>query len=178
MLKKLILTTALLAVTSNVVFANNAPYLGISAGERTNTNKYSNYRGIPGTLFGGYGAEIGSGFYLAGEVFGTFATGTITDNGLKSTWGYGISIIPGIMVSEHTMAYLRFGGVRTQFQPKLTKSQQVSGGQFGLGLQTALMQSWDLRGEYIYSSYSSLSKGSGGSPASDEFALGLMYKFD
>lgn len=178
MFKKLVLTTSLLALTSGAVFATNAPYIGLSAGERTNTNKSYNYRGIPGTIFAGYGADISQGFYLAGEVFGTFGTGTITDNGLKTTWGYGLSILPGIMVSEHTMAYMRLGGVRTKFQPKFSSQKTVTGGQFGLGLQTSLMQCWDLRGEYIYSTYSSLNKGSGGAPASDEFALGLIYKFE
>ena len=178
MLKKLLMSTAVLAVTASVAYANSAPYIGISAGERTNTNKYYNYRGIPGTLFAGFGADIAQGFYLAGEVFGTFGTGTITDNGLKSTWGYGLSVLPGIMISEHTMAYLRLGVVRTQYQPKYVKTQQITGGQAGPGLQTSLMQNWDVRGEYIYSSYGSLSSGSGGAPNADEFALGLIYKFD
>lgn len=177
MFKKLLLTSAILAVTSSVALANSAPYIGISAGEQTNTNKYFNYRGIPGQLFVGYGANIAQGFYLAGEVIGTFGTGTIVDNGMKSTWGYGLSIIPGIMISEHTLGYLRFGGVRTQFQPKTASTQTINGAQFGVGMQTSLMQNWDVRGEYTYSSYGSL-KNAGGSPASDEFTLGLVYKFD
>ncbi|MDR3478111.1 MAG: outer membrane beta-barrel protein [Gammaproteobacteria bacterium] len=177
MFKKLLITGAVLAMTTGVALANSAPYFGISAGEQTNTNKYFNYRGIPGQLFVGYGANVGQGFYLAGEVIGTFGTGTIVDNGMKSTWGYGLSIIPGIMISEHTMGYLRAGVIRTQFQPKTTGSKAVSGGQFGVGMQTSLMQNWDVRGEYTYSSYSSLN-GAGGSPASDMFTLGLIYKFD
>lgn len=177
MFKKLVLTTALLAVTSSMAFANGAPYIGISAGEVTNTNNLYNFRGVPGDIFAGYGASLGQGFYLGGEVIGTFGTAEITNNGLKSTWGYGLGIIPGIMVSEHTMVYIRIGAVRTQFQPKYASTQTLSGGQLGVGLQTSLMQSWDLRGEYTYSTYSSMKNG-GGSPASDQFMLGLVYKFD
>jgi len=177
MFKKLLITAALLTITTNTVFANGAPYIGLSIGERTNTNKYFNYRGIPGDLFVGYGANLGQGFYLAGELISTFATATINDNGLKSTWGVGISLIPGLMISEHTMAYFRLGYVRTQFQPKTTSNKTLNGGQLGFGLQTSLLQNWDLRGEYTYSNYSSL-KGGGGNPSSDEFSLGLIYKFD
>jgi len=41
MFKKILITTAVLAITTSVALANSAPYIGISAGERTNTTKIS-----------------------------------------------------------------------------------------------------------------------------------------
>ena len=177
MFKKIITASALLAVTSSIAFANSAPYMGASVAVKTNTANNTNYRGIPANLFLGFGANAGQGVYLGGEVSGTLGSVAMTDNGLKSTYGYGVSFIPGIMISDHTMGYARLGLVRSHFSPQGASSNTVSGAQFGLGLQTSLMQSWDLRGEYDYIAYNSL-QGVSGSPKTDEFNLGLVYKFD
>jgi len=176
MFKKLLIGGVILAVTTNAAFAG-APYLGASLGQRVNTSTNRNFRGVPVDFFVGYGATIGEGIYLAGEVFANLATAQVSDNGLKSNYGYGVSFIPGLLLSDHTMGYLRAGIIRSRFSPSGLKNSTVSGGQFGLGLQTNLMQNWDLRGEYDYDAYSSLS-GVSGNPRSDEFNLGMIYKFD
>jgi opacity protein-like surface antigen len=175
MLKKLIIASALLAACSSAIA--NAPYIGFSAGENTNTSTYRNFRGLPANIFVGYGATIGEGVYLGGEVFGNVATATITDNGLKSSTGYGVSFMPGIMLSDHTVGFIRLGIVRTKFQPSGASDNSVTGGQLGVGMQTALMQNWDVRGEYVFSTYQGLGQISG-NPKTDEFLLGLAYKFD
>ena len=177
MFKKLLLASAVLALGSQVALAG-APYVGVGVGMRVNTNNVSSFRGMPGSLFAGYGANVGQGIYLAGEINGTLATANITDNGLRSTYDYGLSLIPGIMISDHTLGYLRVGYIRTNFSPAGAKSETVNGGQLGLGLQTSLMQDWDLRGEYTFGAYSSLHHGAGTNPRSDEFTLALIYKFD
>jgi len=81
------------------------------------------------------------------------------------------------MLSDHTMAYARLGVVRTRFSD--TSSTQT-GGQFGVGMQTTVTQNVDLRGEYVYTAYSSFNNSisSISSPRSDAFNLGLIYKFD
>lgn len=177
MFKKLLITTAILAATTTTAFANGAPYVGISTGVTVNTADTLNYTGMPGTIFGGFGANMGQGFYFAGEVFATFGHATMTDNGLKSTYEYGVSLIPGIMISDHTMGFGRLGLAQTRFAPSGVNNSTVTGVQFGLGLQTSLTQNWDLRGEYDYTLQKNLS-GLGSSPRTNDTTIALVYKFD
>jgi opacity protein-like surface antigen len=178
MLKKLFIASALLAVSTQLAFATSgAPYVGASVGQKTNTATYVNFRGVPVDIFVGYGAIIGEGLYIGGEVLANVTTAEVTDNGLKSTYGYAASFLPGLLISDHTMAYLRLGILRQHFSPSGLKANTVSAGQLGIGLQTNLMQNWDLRGEYDYDAYGSLS-GIAGNPRGDEFDMALLYKFD
>lgn len=186
MLNKLLIASVITASTIGAAAANPAPYVGASVGVITNTSSNvnsginnaasipGNFRGVPFNLFAGYGGVISQSFYLAGEVFGTVATAEISDkNNLKTNYGYGVSIIPGLMLSDHTLAYARAGVLRTQFS---SPNAMSTGGQLGVGLQTSVTQNVDLRGEYDYVSYRSVNHLS--SPTSDAFNLGLVYKFD
>lgn len=194
MLKKFVMTGALLAMGTGIAFADPipAPYVGASLGITTNTSSVKvtspstnyfggSYRGIPFNLFVGYGGIITQCFYLAGEGFGTVGTFDISDkNGLKTSYGYGIALIPGVMLSDHTLAYLRGGVLRANFS---APNEMRTGGQFGLGLQTTITQNVDLRLEYDYVAYTSTSKTLNAtnvsvSPRADQFTLGLLYKFD
>lgn len=200
MLKKIALASAILAASTGVALANPAPYVGVSSGVVVNTLNISShhhsveaggYRGVPFNLFAGYGGMVNCNFYLAGELFGTVATANISDNDaqLKSTYGFGAAILPGVMLSDHTLGYIRAGVVRTHFKLDDDAKQTKTGGQFGVGLQTNLCQNLDLRGEYDFVSYGSLSHdgehhhghhhhGVSASPRSDQFTVGLVYKFD
>jgi len=186
MLKKILLGSVMTALTAGIALASPvAPYVGAGLGVVTNTanssNNFGSNRGVPFNLFAGYGGVIGESFYLAGELIGTVGTGVLSDNGvLKTTYGYGASIIPGVMLSEHTLAFVRAGAVRSRFSDL---SQNQTGGQFGLGLQTGLTQNVDLRGEYDYTAYRSVNWNSNGvhrstSPRQDAFNLSLVYKFE
>ncbi len=179
MFKKMLVASAILAATS-AAFAdiNPAPYLGASVGVVDNTSSAGSFRGAPLTISGGYGGVINQNFYLAGEVFGVLATSTFDSNptashsSIKTTHAYGASIIPGVMISDHTMTFARLGVVKSRFT---NYGESVAGGQAGLGIQTALTQHVDLRGEYDYSKYN---KFSGVSAKSDAFNVGLVYKFE
>jgi len=196
MFKKLVVTGATLALSTSVAFASGTPYVGVSIGEATNTNNNTvvgttsttgtgnSFRGIPFIVNAGYGALLSQNLYLGAEVFGTIGTLSLNNsgvNGLKSTYGYGASILPGIMLSEHTLTYVRLGVVRSHFTPSNTGAAKntnynINGGQLGLGMQFGLTQNVDLRGEYVYTAYQSfagLTK-----PKQDAFNLGLIYKFD
>lgn len=184
MLKKLIIGSAILVTTSGAAFANAAPYVGAGLGVLANTTNSANsgsYRGVPFNVFAGYGGVLTESFYLAGELTGTLTTGVIADNGMiKSTYSYGASILPGVMLSDHTLAFLRAGVVRTRFS-EISTSQ--TGGQFGFGMQTSLTQSVDLRGEYDFTAYRSVNAKFAGTrysakPRQDAFNLSLVYKFD
>ena len=191
MLKKIFFASALLVAASsaNIAIAGSAaPYVGAGLGITVNTsnNGWGSFRGVPFNLFAGYGGLITDNFYLAGELSGTPGTAEMVSNGpLKTTYGYGISVIPGLMLSEHTMAFARAGVVRTHFSnvnvPPAVSSTNTNqtGGQLGLGLQTNVTQNIDLRGEYNFIAYRSINRaGASFSPRSDIFNVGIIYKFD
>lgn len=179
MFKKLLIATAVLATSSSIALANSAaPYVGASLGVNNITaSNAGSYRGAPVSIFAGYGQTVYNNIYLGGEVFGTLGTMELSSTsfgiaGLKTSYGFGASFIPGVMLSDRTLAFVRAGIVRTRFS---SIKQNSTGAQIGLGLQTNLMQNWDLRGEYDYTAYSQVG---GVSPKSDLFNLGLVYKID
>lgn len=201
MFKKLLVATVILASASSVAFAGHksykaerdyknemppcptyqfaaGPYLGFSAGVRNNyTGDPVVYKGLEGTLSGGYGAMLSPFWYLAGEIFVGDSINLkdykdATGNGVKSTWSYGLDIIPGYMITDYVLGYVRAGVVRTRFSDVGDNS---TGWQVGLGAQTNVYQNWDVRGEYVYSSYNSINLI--GKPQADQFNLGVVYKF-
>lgn len=189
MFKKFLLGSAILASTVGIAVASApAPYIGAGLGVTTNTSNngyYGSYRGVPLNIFAGYGGVISQSFYLAGELNGTLGSAVISNKGwVKTTYGYGVSILPGVMLSDHTLAFVRAGIVSSRF-PDLSTTQ--TGGQFGFGLQTELTQNIDLRGEYDFTAYRSANKNfkyvgkqysSSSSPRQDAFNLSLIYKFE
>jgi len=185
MIKKLLIASAILATSSTIAVASGAPYMGASVGVVTTTAPYSSFRGVPLTINAGYGAMVSQSIYLAGEVFGVVGTSTVTNNNQlgwspRTTYGYGLSFIPGIMVSDHTMTYARLGVVKSRFSNSgsgifKNVSSTETGTQVGLGMQTSLTQNWDLRGEYDYTKYKNTKSSS---PQSDAFNIGFIYKFE
>lgn len=191
MLNKILIASSILAA-SGIALANPAPYVGASLGIDTNTSSsaaYSanatgvhsapaNYRGVPFSVFAGFGGVLTDNYYLAGEFTGTVATADISNNnGLKTSYGYGASVLPGFMLSDHTLAFVRAGVVRSHFT---NANESETGGQFGAGLQTSLTQNVDLRGEYDFTAYRSFNNSIGrvAAPRSDAFNASLVYKFD
>ena len=181
MFKKIILASAILAATVSVAAAaETAPYVGASIGITNNSVTYNNnttagtYRGVPLNVFVGFGGVLSQSFYLAGEVTATLGTISISDNtGLKTSYGVGISMLPGVMVNDSTLAYARIGVVNSHF----THDKNRVGGQFGLGLKTAVTQNMDIRGEYDFVAYKSVNVTATrtAAPRSDQFTVGLVY---
>lgn len=154
-------------------------YVGLGVGSLLNySSKPAAYNGFQGTLFGGYG-WLWDQWYGALEVFIqdsaqiTNYTAQNTAGNAKSSWGYGLSVLPGYTILENVLAYLRLGVVETRFS---AGNSWATGGQLGLGMETVLCNNWDLRGEYVYSFYNSLSNNNG-NPKSQQFNLELLYKF-
>lgn len=191
MLKKILLASAIATLTSNVIAGVPAPYVGAGIGINTNTsssvttssvpvpvNPPGNFRGVPFQVFAGYGGQINQNFYLAGEVFWKVATAEISNNsGLRTSYGYGASIMPGVMLCDNTFAFVRAGVIRDHFS---NADSTRTGGQLGLGLQTNVTQNIDVRGEYDYTAYGSFNNTIGrvASPTTDSFNVALIYKFD
>ena len=181
MMKKLLLTTALLAATTTTFASQTAaPYIGASLGVTANTSTNAGngnagaFRGIPLKVFAGYGGIIAQNYYLAGELGGVAGTAQMSNkNNMRTNYGYSASILPGLMLSDQTMAFLRAGVVRSRFS---NVSNMATGGEFGLGMQTNVMQNLDLRGEYDYTAYRTVSGIS--APNADSYDLGLVYKFN
>lgn len=180
MFKKLLLASAILAVSSTAALAS-APYVGIGSGLTVNTGSSSAvdtyYRGIPVNLFAGYGGIVSDSFYLAGELNATAGTFDVSGyNTIKTSYGLGLSILPGMMLSDHTMAFVRAGIVGSHFT---NANENRFGGEAGFGLQTSLTQSLDLRGEYDWIAYKSTTANNfTGTPRSDQFNLALVYNFN
>lgn len=185
MFKKIIIASAILAATAGVAqAAAPAPYVGAGLGIVNNSTNSGTvianaFRGVPFNVFAGYGGVVSSSFYLAGELNATVGTATITDNSaLKTSYAYGVSLIPGYMLSDNTMAFARVGVERAHFT-NLSNSNRT-GGQFGLGMQTALTQNLDVRGEYDFTAFQSRNSILGASlaPRQDAFNLSLVYKIN
>jgi opacity protein-like surface antigen len=204
MLKKILATSAVLAVSSSVAMADGA-YLGANLGYESGTWNLKNSAGsstpfnasgVNTGLFGGYGKAVNQIYYLGGEAFLDWSTTQSATkniaNGvtgkLRTTYGYGLSFIPGIKVATDTLAYARVGIVRTRFEltqdpapttnSKFTTGNTVTGGQLGLGVLTHLTTNVDLRGEYVYTSYRSFDAyGSKISPNNSMLNVGMVYNF-
>jgi opacity protein-like surface antigen len=193
MFKKLLVATAILA-TSSAVFAAGVPYVGANIGVN-DTISNDNIAGfnISGRnpnfgIFGGYGATVNQNIYLGGEVFVSKTTGDIIDGGssaegdaynLTNRYSYGVSFIPGVLLSEHTMLYGRAGLINSSYKESSdfghNDTTTSTGLQAGLGLQTSLTQNIDIRGEYVYSNFEHF--GNDVKPTTDQVNLGVVYKF-
>lgn len=153
-----------------------------------------------GGLFLGYGRYMSDAFYLGGEVYGNWsgARGTLTSiatgvgtysNRFTARGNWGLSILPGMRVNDTSLAYIRLGYNWTRLRLRETETVGVAssatasssrgGFNYGLGLETLLVDNWSLRTEYNYTRYRSFSTVYGTSvrAADNQFTLGLKYTF-
>ncbi len=172
---KKLLATLLLALFSLNGFAGSL-YFGSSLYLQATTSQEDNFRATFLQFAAGYWDAFDC-FYLAGEVFivpftlGISETNTFRPESASTTYQYGLSLLPGLLLTESVVAYLRAGYVATRFWGlDATKS----GGQFGVGLQSDITHNWSLRGEYTFTAYSGVS--AIGSPRTDQFGIGFIYK--
>jgi opacity protein-like surface antigen len=153
-------------------------YVGPTLLLKTTTLHSSSSREVSPKLTVGYGGVFSQGIYFAGELF--LLTSSLQINSkkdtsavnIKSSFSYGLSVLPGLAINEATTIYTRFGLVKTRFS---SLNQSSTGFQAGVGLQTTLSAAWDLRAEYVYTAYRSIS--GAGAPRSDWAGVGGVYKF-
>lgn len=207
--KIVIASAILAATSSLAFAADAAPYVGASLGWNNNnynlknsagtTSTNFNANGATGGIFAGVGAKVNQSIYLGGEAFvnggsmtssnkSTDAFGT-TDK-INKTYSYGLDFVPGLMVTDTTKVYAKAGVVRSRF--KLTQtagvgsglttgsaSTTVTGGRLGLGVQTEVNKSFDVRGDFVHTAYNSFTTyGNKVKPSDNELTLGLVYKID
>ena len=117
----------------------SGPYLGLSLGPRVNyTGTPTSYIGIEGTLSLGFGALLTQKFYVAAEIFGGGSaylrdykeSGYPPMGGVRTDGSYGISFIPGFMVTDHVLTYFRIGLLNTRFSDQETNK---TGTEYGVG---------------------------------------------
>jgi opacity protein-like surface antigen len=221
MMKKTWLIPAILAVNTGVAIAGDmgsmtmaekytfkaGPYLGASTGIRVQfSGSPYTYYGQEFILSGGYGHLWNQRYYLAGEVFGSDSVRLKNVgpqfspiNNVRTTWSYGVDALPGIMLNDHTLGYLRVGYARTELDIKTSSNfpntrsdyvykTQVNGLRLGLGMQTNIYKNLDLRGEFVFTQYGHLNIHSYTTSGFNSFNLtdrthamqgniGLVYKF-
>jgi opacity protein-like surface antigen len=195
MFKKLLVASVVLAASSSVLAGPykgenykgeappcptcqfmSGPYLGLSIGSRTNWRPTQlvnpgAFQGFSGILSLGYSMMINPMWYLGAEFFaGDTARLSIRGNGPRSTWDYGLDIIPGVMIADCIMGYARGGVIRTEFG----SDNWRTGWRVGLGAQATIVQNWAGRMEYVYNQF-----GSGDSKRqASQVNVGVVYNFD
>ena len=198
MFKKLLVASAILAASSSV-FAGPykgenykgemappcptcqftaGPYIGFSVGSRTNwaPTSVGTFKGFSGILSVGYSMMVNPMWYLAGEFFAsnTARLSSSNNGSIRSTWNYGLDIIPGVMIADCILGYARAGVIRTQFHGAFTGNTGRTGWRVGLGAQANLVQNWDGRMEYIYNQYD---RKNNNKVQAEEINIGVVYKF-
>lgn len=157
-------------------------YLGLFPGLVTSyvVGGGSVYKGFTGSIFAGY-AYVSSYFYLAAELaaqrdvelqnYPTAINANGNPVGLRTNYGGSFSLIPGYLLADTVMGYLRIGTVTTHF---MDTAQTKTGAQAGIGLQVATSENWMVRCEYAYAFYPSISYV--GSPRRDSYHIGFIYR--
>jgi opacity protein-like surface antigen len=151
MLKKLYISAIVLTTGLSSVAATANPYVGLGAG-------FGSKSGM--NISGGYGERLANpNFYLAGELFVNNLTAKRIH---KMSYGIGASIIPGVYINPTTIAYTRLG-IENLHNGNVNTSK--TGAHLGLGMQTNLTKTLDVRGEYAYLTHAN----------NKQFSVGLVY---
>lgn len=160
--------------------------------------------GWVGGLFLGYGQYLTDLFYLGGEIFGNYS-GADESHSFQDTLGapftyntkieargsYGLALLPGIRLNDATLGYIRLGWnwVNLKASESVTtpgggtlasasKSNTSNGFNYGVGIETLLVDNWSVRGEFTHTSYSDFSTAyTSYDPSDNQYMLGLIYHF-
>jgi opacity protein-like surface antigen len=173
-LKKLSLALVT-AISIFPCFAGNF-YFGPGISLQDTYAEDSSYRGVNPKFSFGYGQHFNEFWYVGTEANASFGTATLQTGGtnnLKTSNTFGLSLLPGIQLTPDTLAFTRFGLVNSYFNEP---DKRQTGGQLGLGLETHLTPSWEVRGEYTYSEYSNMINI--GTPKTSAFTFGFVHNFD
>ncbi len=168
-------------------------YAGMSTGVVLNTSAVpATYAGWQGTAFGGVGGYIAPRFYLGAEVYGAnnakLRSASVSGyTRAVSGWSYGADIVPGVLINDYNLFYLRFGGQSTTFYPGHTAnysgdvppagylpSYSNCGWQLGLGEQSKIAKHLELRLEGTFTDYNKHKLST--KMYSSQVNVGLVYK--
>lgn len=150
------------------------------AGATIIANPVINPRGFNGGFLGGYGVYFQNFYYLAGEIFGNWAsaesrwlsteTGAdffakIFDNEVTVKNNYGVSILPGLKLNHSSLLYLRLGCSWSKIEAETSvegfgfgaateeDTTTVRGFNFGIGMEELIADKFSIRGEFNHTKY-------------------------
>jgi outer membrane autotransporter protein len=159
-----------------------------------------------GGLMLGHGAMMSDWFYLGGEIFANWNNANYTES-RSYTYAptafafsgsgkfsvdnsYGISLLPGVKISEGTMPYIRLGwnwanlkntegpgAIAGSALPASSKNVTSNGFVFGVGTEMLLVDNWSARGEYNHTWYNDFFNACNHMPSDNQFTVGLLYHF-
>jgi opacity protein-like surface antigen len=177
MLKK-IMTGCTLLFSCITVSHAAALYMSPTFFLKANTSGSNNDRELSPRFSLGYGGNTTQYYYFGGEIFVNPFSALVTNHHqtgptIRNTHSFGISIIPGVRLNESSMLYARIGGIDSHFT---YNNNNDVGLQVGLGLLTTVSMNWDIRGEYNYTTYRSMT--GIGAPRSDWYGIGAVYRFE
>jgi|GEM_PF-1336311 len=138
----------------------------------------SRFRGIHPRISLGY-IDISNRYFFGTEIFTIPATLSLSSTrkyhgrSAKDSSTLGFSLLPGARLYKDYYGYARFGIVTTKFTVPNASALGIQG---GLGIQKALDHQWQIRGEYVLTSYNSVSEL--GNPTANEIGVGLIYLID
>lgn len=176
MVKKWLLGGLVGLLSSTHAFAYAGLYIAPSVAYQDISSNSTSYDGIAPKVAGGLNVILQNGVYLAGEIFVTPASITISDSkndagqNLKMKYSVGASILPGFDIDGTIIGFLRGGIAYSHFEQVGTQK----GYQVGGGVEYRIDDDWSVRGEYIYTGYSSTH---GLTPRNQEAILGFVYRF-
>ncbi len=157
-------------------FCHGRVYVGPTLLVQDISANHASFRGLDPQISLGY-ADWSNKYYLAAEAFYLPATIVLSDRRAfpndptaKSSNSFGVGLLPGMFIYKKWLGYLRFGPIISRF---VAPNSMKLGGQLGFGLQAYLTKQFAIRGEYIYTAYSSVAKI--GTPTSNQFGLGFIY---
>ena len=127
------------------------------------------------TMNAGYSTMLTPTLSFAGEVYGNITAVDLENYGLKSRKAYGVSALPGLMISDHAMLFGRLGFGKAVFHTAVAGNKLVNGSHLGCGIQFSVASNIDIRSEYVYSYYKSFANII--DPRQDAFNFGLIYHF-
>jgi opacity protein-like surface antigen len=177
---------------------NSAVLLGVPA----SVNITSNATGFVGGILGGYGMYFNNLYYLGAEMFfnnsGANQSSNASIGSLNYTektaagFGYGISILPGLKVSNTALLYLRLGynGAYLQANERASTSTASvytgnnwnwqNGFNYGLGLEAAVYQNLSVRTELSHTDYNSINDSFNTSfnPSNNQLMFSIIYHAD
>lgn len=158
--------------SSTAALQINHPYVGARMNYVTTQLNYGDGQanlsregqGFGGDIKLGYGHTVGSWLYLGVEgTAGLSSANTIVQGGtlLQEHGGYGISFMPGVLLSLDNLFYARIGAAWTKLQGTYTEPALQSAGYtrtqlgsvWGLGDEFALTQHLSMNLEYDYTQY-------------------------
>ncbi len=182
------------------------PYLGFNAGVRTQalrdewtdgnpeSNDIFQANGTFESIKVGYGYQMSPWFYLGAEIFAGSAQQVepVQFNSAfnKEKQSLGASLLPGYIIDESNLLFMRIGYIRTGFQGLVNSgngsiySKQANGVELGLGYEAALIQALSLVIEYDYNRYAEIKGFNPTASITNNYtiqdnmmSLGLNYRF-